>query len=201
MRTLLFTSVLILGGLGSQPAYADSDGYYCVGPGYLSVEFRSFNTPGLSGSHVLRIIRFGGERGIYEAGEVVIEDFQPHVMTCGANRVQISGYDREPVTYTIDVRDTPRVLHYARLPGQQLDSPPQPLKNLGQWASPGTIRLPSSDAQHTYQLVMTAEPPEGQQPEGGILHRSRTELQQLDREGRLVARLVLYEDEWFESID
>lgn len=38
-------------------ARADSDGYYCVGGGFLAMEFRSFNTPGLPGPQVHKIAR------------------------------------------------------------------------------------------------------------------------------------------------
>jgi len=43
-------------------------------------ELRSFHTPGLEGVHVSRIVRFGPDRGIYAAGEVMMQDFQVHEM-------------------------------------------------------------------------------------------------------------------------
>ena len=73
------------------PAYADSDGSYCVGPGYLAVEFRSFSTPSITGPHVLKILRFDEELGPRWAGEVLVEDFQTHVLTCGTTRIVFEG--------------------------------------------------------------------------------------------------------------
>jgi len=45
-------------------------------------------TPGVAG-HVLRVVRFEPERGIYIAGEVTLEDFQVHRMMCDQDRVTI----------------------------------------------------------------------------------------------------------------
>src|SRR4029450_8332455 len=89
MRSLLIAIFPIV--LAVHPAYADSDGYYCVGPGYLAVEFRSFSTPSINGPHVLKILHFDEEQGPRWTGEVLVEDFQTHVLTCGATESSSKG--------------------------------------------------------------------------------------------------------------
>lgn len=53
-------------------ANADSDGYYCVGRGYIAYEVRSAITPGVADAHVLRTVRFGPAVGaLGESARVV----------------------------------------------------------------------------------------------------------------------------------
>ena len=58
------------------PAYADSDSFYCTGKGYIAFDVRSFLHPDLKAPHLLRLYRFGSERGIYKAAEWPMKDFQ-----------------------------------------------------------------------------------------------------------------------------
>ena len=43
VRQLLTALALLT--VSAQAARADSDGYFCIGPNYLAVQLRSFNTP------------------------------------------------------------------------------------------------------------------------------------------------------------
>src|SRR5215831_6873877 len=107
MRSLPTAMFLIAAAV--LPTYADSDGYYCVGPGYLAVEFRSFSTPSINGPHVLKILPFDEELGPRWAGEVVAEDFQPHVLTCGTTRIVFEGVGdsrRGLVSYVVEFDST-----------------------------------------------------------------------------------------------
>jgi hypothetical protein len=62
-------------------AYAEEDGAFCVSEGYLAYELLSGLTSGVNG-HVVKVVKFGPEQGIYAAGEVTLQGFQVHEMTC-----------------------------------------------------------------------------------------------------------------------
>src|SRR6266853_186069 len=63
------------------PSRADNDGSFCTSKGYIAYELRNGITPGVAG-HVLKVVRFEPQRGTYVAGEVPLQDFQVHRMTC-----------------------------------------------------------------------------------------------------------------------
>ncbi len=177
-------------------ARADSDGYFCVGRDYLAFELRG----GLSSegtAHVLRVVRFGSQ-GIRLAGEVLLEDFQPHRMVCGDEQVRIGGFSSRPVEYVIDVPSgaAPRVAHVVTNPQWAVQR--TELRNLGAWSSSGTVALPSTDPSHTFHLVMT----ETEERLGDeILHHKRTEMVMTDREGKIRQRLELFSGHRVETID
>src|SRR5439155_19504572 len=86
----------------SVPSRADEDGSFCTYRGYLAYELRNGITPGVT-AHVLKVARFGPERGMYMAGEVTLQDFQVHRMICSQDRVEISGWGNIYRKYIIDV--------------------------------------------------------------------------------------------------
>src|SRR5262252_326529 len=103
-----FATVILLLAAAALPLYADSDGYYCAAPGYLAVEFRSFSTPSTN-AHVLKILRFDDELGPRWSGEIVAEDFQTHLLTCGAKGIVFEGVGesrRGLVTYVVEFDST-----------------------------------------------------------------------------------------------
>jgi hypothetical protein len=55
------------------------------------MEFRSFNTPGLAGPHVVKILHFEQAGDPRWSGEVIVEYFQPHRMVCQPQTVQLEG--------------------------------------------------------------------------------------------------------------
>jgi hypothetical protein len=83
--------------------YADSDGCYCKSKGYIAFELRSFRMRGLNAPHILRVFRFESGRGIYESGEVPMEDFQVHEMICNSDRIEIAGFGKGYVKYVIAI--------------------------------------------------------------------------------------------------
>lgn len=194
----LFTALAVL-AIPARAAYADSDGYYCTGPGYLAVEFRSFNTPGLSGPHVLKIVRFDAERGPRWAREVVLEDFQPHRLTCGLDGVTIEGWGIGFLSYDIalDTSRVPRIRTRVADPGRKF-SPLGPTPgNLGDWASAGVRPIPAIEGLHRFQLrVARTSRPESQ----GIRHEGTTELEELDESGKVVRSLLLHRKTTYEPV-
>src|SRR5690349_21767219 len=102
MRGILIGLLFILAA--ALPAAADSDGYFCVGPDYLAMEFRSLNTPALAGPHVVKILHFDQYADRRWAGEVTVEDFRPHLMVCEQETVLLEGAGnrgRGWVSYTV----------------------------------------------------------------------------------------------------
>src|SRR4029077_5935929 len=73
------------------PAVADSDGYFCVGPDYLAMEFRSFNTPGLAGPQVVKNLHLEKDGEPRGEGGVIVEVFQPHRIVCEPQTVLLEG--------------------------------------------------------------------------------------------------------------
>jgi hypothetical protein len=187
---------LVLGAL-VQPAglSADSDGYYCSGPGYLAFQLRSWST---AGPHLLKVIRFGdGE--IREAGQVELPDFQPHAIRCEAERVRIVGWALHYVEYSIDVSGEPRIVE--AIEDHDLAFSPdlftEEMTNLGDWAVPGSTTLSTEDSHHEYRLVITRH---SSPVPGGLEHHTRSVLVAQDESGSVVSELLVYEGTFFESV-
>jgi len=182
------------------PSRADSDGSFCTSRGYLAYELRNGITPGVSG-HVLKVLRFEPKRGIYSAGEVALQDFQVHRMTCGQDRVEISGWGNMFKKYTIDIagQEKLNVIDYTEDPTRRFDAAkdgPEPLQ-FG-YAQPGPRALESLDPDHKYTLLLGASE---KTVEGGVEHHRKAELIQTAPQGTVSQRFVLYESEFLETID
>src|SRR5260221_14383382 len=125
----------------------DDDGSFCQYRGYLAYELRSGITPGVAG-HVLKIVRFEPKRGIYNAGEVTLQDFQVHRMTCGQDRVEISGWGKIFKKYIIDIagQEKRKVVDYTESPTRRFDaSKDGPEAPKFAYAHPGALELESLD--------------------------------------------------------
>jgi len=195
----LFTLVAV-GVAFCVPSRADSDGSFCIAKGYLVYEVREGITAGVTG-HVLRVVRFEPQRGIYAAGEVTLQNFQVHHMVCGPDRVEISGWGNMFKKYTIDIARPEKlsILDDAEDPARQFDpskdgpEPPQ----FG-YAQAGPLVLESLDPDHHYTLWLSASE---KNVEGGVEHYRKAELTQSDLQGTVSQRLVLYESRFLETID
>ena len=80
-------------------AFADSDGYYCVGIGYFAHESRGFHTDGV---HRLFVIPLDESIGIGPRLAVELPDFQLHGMRCTPTAITIFGFD---TAYEVDLSD------------------------------------------------------------------------------------------------
>ncbi len=188
-------SVVMFALMGST-ARADSDGYYCVGDGYLAYQLRGgLSTMAVSG-HVFRVVRFGHDIGLEMAGELVLPDFQPHKMVCQRNEVTIAGWVDGPVEFVIDVSDAPTLLRKVSNPDMALRR--SSMSNLGEWVSAGTVPLKSNDANHDYRLVMTER---SEKTPGGFVHHKQTVMEMVDAEGAVVQSLPLFDGEREETVD
>ena len=100
------TRVMAIAGLflwlAAGTARADSDGYYCVGPGYLAYQFGGAG-PSLKPHH-LHVLRVGGAAGIGAPMLFDLAQFQVHGMECGARSIRIAAFDRV-YEIALDTRD------------------------------------------------------------------------------------------------
>ena len=165
MRSI-FLGLLVLAF--ALPAAADSDGYYCVGPDYLAMEFRSFSTPSSDGPQVVKILHFEQDSDPRWAGEEIVEAFQPHRMICEAQTVLVEGAGnrgRGWVSYTLALGATggPGIASVRNDPAHVF-VPSDGLPNLGNWARPGIIPLRIESISRHFQLRVTEiSKPEGRQ--------------------------------------
>jgi hypothetical protein len=192
-------SLVLLFALFAPPARADNDGFFCSSKGYVALELRSFHTRGLKASHVLRVVRFGSEKGFYPAGEVSLLDFQVQHMECTQDRVRMSGMNKGYTEYTVDI-STPNKLKIvdsihdaARVPSTLGPAP----ETLGP-SLPKTILLESNDPAHRYKLILNTTEERGKD---GLERRSTAEIVEVDPHGKISQRLLLYEDHHIVSPD
>jgi hypothetical protein len=87
---------LVLAPWAAGSAYADSDGYYCIGPGYLAYQF-GFAAPS-ERPHRLYMVRIGGPAVISEPVVLELPQFQVHGMECAERRIRLASFD---AVYTV----------------------------------------------------------------------------------------------------
>jgi hypothetical protein len=185
-----------------QPSYADNDGCYCTSRGYIAFEVRSFYNRKLAPptTHVLKIFKFESGRGIFEAGEVSMEDFQVHEMTCNKERVEILGFGKGYVKYIIDITAESKNLHIREHvqdanrrfdPAKEGPAPEQ----LG-LSGPAVIPLDSSDPQHKYHLVRSFS---SKQVKDRIETIRKAELLQIGSGEKVSQRVSIFEDRYIDS--
>jgi len=175
------------------PAYADSDGYYCVGPGYLAYQFGVGAPP--QGPHRLHVVRFGARRALEQPAVLDLPQFQVHGMICGERTVRLAAFNAF-YTVQLDERKQPqRVDTEPRGKGDPLPMEFGVARNLGAWNSAaaklGTDRvsLGATDDGGRYLLEIS----------GSAVPRERcaaaitTRLVRTDRNGREVQHLRIFQ--------
>ncbi|MGH7460797.1 MAG: hypothetical protein ACREMA_07185 [Longimicrobiales bacterium] len=83
--SFIFVMLIAVGAL-----HADSDRYYCVGPGYIAYQF-GMAAPGKA-PHRLHVVRYPGGR-IASADSIQLPQFQVHGMRCRADGVDVVSWD------------------------------------------------------------------------------------------------------------
>lgn len=129
MKILLLAIAVVVGPLGAGAAYADSDGYFCVGAGYLAYQFGMAPLP--VAPHRLHVLRTGTAPGIPEPAILELPQFQVHGLRCGDGWIEVASFT---AIYRVTFDDSARPVRYEVQPfvtGQMLppDFPPQ--RNLG----------------------------------------------------------------------
>ena len=113
MKPFLLVLLITLGPAGLGVVYADSDGYYCVGPGYLAYQFGMDTRQGPPPR--LYVIRTSGPKGIPQPVALELPRFQVHGMRCGAAQVDVASFtavyqvilDNEDRPVRFEVRPSP----------------------------------------------------------------------------------------------
>lgn len=142
IRILVAVSLILFMPRLAAPAYADSDGYYCVGGNYLAYQF-GHAAPSAT-PHRLYLVWLGTPRVIGEPVAFALPNFQVHGMVCEEGRIRIAAFDRlyditlddraRPRTFAETVFDKPRAIPWADAASHQ--------RNLGGWSRPvGTLQI------------------------------------------------------------
>jgi hypothetical protein len=170
---------LLLCLFSAAPALADSDSSYCVGKDYIAFDLRSFLHPELTVPHVLRLYRFGSERGIYKAAEWPMADFQIHGMRCTRDRIVVVG--SENAKYVFDIAD-----HGNSTPNADNEDAASSLEGQLGWSVEGVKNLESTDPEHKYRLVLSHHT-------NGSEVTWTADLLQIDSHQKVTQRALLYE--------
>lgn len=141
-------------------AYAESDGFYCVGNGYLAYELSS--SAGALG-HTLFVLPLSDVIG--EPAKLKIPEFQVHGMICDPGKLEILGWD---YLYSFDLTDPskPKLAETLKLdpPGDSPERFRDTLMNLGGWnrsvrqGRHDDVPLDSPDNRYSYSLQIRGFP-------------------------------------------
>ena len=193
MGTKLF---LVAAMAGSSAALADSDGTFCVGPGYAAYELQTWSTP--SRKHELRIVRVGGKTRIAEPVTTVLDDFQVHGMRCEEDRVVLIGWDSK---YSIPlVKSTPpkvEAIAPGAIPGGY------DAQEFWYAHAPKIVGIPSQIDDRAYAIHIVRREDRHLTPgKGGIIfHRTRARIVELDAATRVTNQREIYQATHVETID
>ena len=139
---VLVTALLLFPSL----ALANSDGYYCIGPGFVAYEV---SLSGATSGHWLHVVHVSAAKGIVRRPPIALPEFQVHGMTCRDNGVDLDGWTaRHSVSLHQDGRAT--------LTSTAVESSPKGAhqQNLGWLARPGVTDVGSDGFHGEFQLVI-----------------------------------------------
>ena len=167
MKLLGAIVLLVLSPLGAGTAYADSDGYYCIGRGYLAYQF-GFAAPSTR-PHRLSVIRFGSASGIQPPAVLDLPQFQVHGMRCGEGWIDVASFT---AIYHVTLDERVRPVRYAVQPFPEGQKIPQEFiltqaQNLGAssggrtYLKPLRVRLSAKERGGAYllEIIAKANPP------------------------------------------
>lgn len=187
---LLIVIIAMLSPIGLASAYADSDGYYCIGKGYLAYQFgmdSQSNPPQVS------VIRTTGAGDIPSPLVLKLPAFQVHAMRCGDGWVDVAAFTE---VYRIILDASHKPVRYERRPlaGGSAGLSEFPLTpNLGTLSraartlKPERVVLGDTPRDTSYVLSITATPVPTQRCRTSITTRI-VEIDRADRELR--ARVI-----------
>jgi len=194
-RTFFVLTLLLVSLASAKESRAGDDVYFCTSKGYLAYETQKGVTPGVV-RHVLRVVRFELNRGIYLAAEVTLPEFTVYHFICSEDRIEIAGWRKVYTTYLIEIAKSGELgsVGPTEYPGLSWsvaakDGPaPSDLGIFGPRVAP--LPLESLDPEHEYQLLRNLS---GRQGKEGWEWHNKSELVQLDARGTVLQRFVLYE--------
>ena len=193
MRILLFVAFVILAPLGLGVAYADSDGYYCVGHGYLAYQFGMAPLP--VAPHHLYVLRIGTTTGIGEPVAIDLPQFQVHGLRCGEGWIDVAAFT---AIYHVTLDGNTRPLRFEVRPfaeGQKV--PPEffPQLNLGTLSRAGQdlklqrISLGMKEGGGQYLLEMTGQLIPAERCRTALT----TRIVETDRNGREISERLIFQ--------
>ena len=140
--------------IGIEVAFADSDGYYCVGTDYVAYQFHQ---PGLPDAHRLFVVPFNGGGTKIVRHEAILSDFQVHDMRCADKHVQLVGWDSaHDVTWTAYDPTPLKVESIAKEPGAPEYGDDGLPRNMI-WGGDQRVSLYDPDSSVSYGLETTTE--------------------------------------------
>lgn len=143
-RGWIFTTAAVL--LFPGVAQSDSDGYYCIGPGFVAYEMSFSAAPS---GHWLHIVRVSAEKGIVRLPAIPLPEFQVHGMTCREHSVDLDGWTTR---YSISL-DSNGQATVTSTPAEPTARGAQQ-QNLGMGARPGVTDIPSDGFHGEFQLII-----------------------------------------------
>ena len=183
----------MIGPLGVGVARADSDGYYCVGPGYLAYQFGMAPLP--IAPHRLHVLSTHAAPGIPEPAMLELPQFQVHGLRCGDGWIEVASFT---AVYRVTLDNSKRPVRYET---HQFDVrqkvPPEfnPQRNLGMLSparARGKIERVSLGARDGGgQLFLEMAGYDVPADRCGVDLKSR--VVETDRNGREVRERVLYQ--------
>jgi hypothetical protein len=207
----LVALVSVSGIAKAETVHLGNDGYFCNSKGYLAFDYLQNEIQAgrrAKTTHLLKIIRFGSEQGIYFAGEVTLpQDFSIQLMNCNAERIEISGpmgfgKNRRPFAKcTIKIESFTKDIDPAECGDDVSKEPLLKIPSLMIFSehdsAPINLESPD-DTGHKYQLRRHFSK---QSSERGLETESKAEVVQTDQSGTILKHLVVYEGEHFEAAD
>ena len=178
--------------LGLGIAYADSDGYYCTGHGYLAYQFGMAPLP--VAPHRLFVLRIGPTTGISEPVAIELPQFQVHGLRCGDGWVDVAAFT---AIYRVTLDGTTRPMRYEIRPlaeGQRVPQEFYPQLNLGTLSraahdlKPQRVSLGMKADGGQYFLEMTAQ----LIPSDRCRTTLTSRVVETDRNGREIRERVLF---------
>lgn len=139
---LATAAVLLFPGL----VHADSDGHYCLGPGFVAYEMRSSEA---APRHKLHIVRVSASKGIVRLPPIALPEFQVHGMTCRENGVDVDGWTTRH-RVALDSNGQATITSTAVEPSPKGAEQ----RTLGMGARPGVTDIPSDGVPGEFLLVI-----------------------------------------------
>lgn len=205
----VFFTVLALSCL-SCTANGQEHGAFCTSKGYLAYETSRASAYGVP-QNVLQVVRFGSLQGVYKAGEVTINSFSVHVLTCSPENIEISGWGSVFEHYLI-ARPPPhdaatscappgplQILEHHSDPGVKFDPAKAPPESHWLWSEAfGSYPLDAVGGDHQYFLVIAGS---DKSAKTEIHHRRIATIVEKNQQGAVLHTLRIYQNTLVETID
>lgn len=189
----MLVELVTLGPLGLGVASADSDGYYCIGRGYVAYQFGMAPLP--VAPHRLYVLRIGTTTGIAEPVALELPQFQVHGLRCGEGWIDVAAFT---AIYHVTLDENTRPTRYEVRPfaeGQKIPQEFFPQLNLGllsragQGMNPQRVSLEMKKDGGGYFLEMSGRPIPSERCRTALASR----VVETDRNGREIHERIIFQ--------